>query len=222
MNANDLISQILRRLDVLDPLTPIHWTRAEILVFVNDAIGELNLIAWEFQLTASLSVDATHNVYDNPATIIAPISVRDGKYLRRQAVSDLDFEVDWEKTAEQKSTLKNWSPIGLNKIIIHPRPLGAKTIYVEGLTDHAPVTDAAVALPVKAEYESAIEDYCVERATFKEGGPELQQVGFLYRSFLRSVQDAAGRNVIRMYPVYSCGQVDPSESLRPQVEEKQQ
>lgn len=217
MQANTLITNILKRLDELDATAPIHWTRAEILVFVNDAISEFNLIAWEFQGAETISIDSTHNIYNVPTAMIAPISIRDESYLRRYLLDDLDKEARWENSDENRMQAKAWAPVGLNLLAIWPRPMTTKSIYIEGIIEHTPVTDTADDLPIRPEYEAAIEDYCVERATFKEGGQELGQAGALYEYFLDSVQLAAGRNVIRMYPKYSRANIS-DESLRGQVD----
>jgi hypothetical protein len=215
--VNELISQILRRLDELDVDIPVHWTRAEILVFVNEALSELNLIAWEFQNTGTLTLDTINNTYDQPASILAAVAIRAPNYLRRQTPDDMDHEVRWDSSNEKRLNVRTWAPLGLNKFLIHPRPLGNITAYVEGIIEHTAVTDTAMALPVRPVYESAIEDYCVERATFKEGPSELEQAGALYRSFLDQVQQASGRNIIRMYPRFSSG-IIADDNLREEVE----
>jgi hypothetical protein len=221
MNVDDLITHILTRLDELTPLTPIHWTRTEILVFVNDALTELNLIAWEFQNSASLAVDTTESIFDTPATIFAAISIIDqGRYLRREPLADLDHEDDWDLPWHTSSKCKEWCPVGLNLILIHPRSTISKTLTVEGLIEHTPVTDTAMALPVLPEMEPAIEDFAIERAKFKEGGQVLNQAGAMYQAFLDSVQILGGKNVIKMYPSYSYGLVN-DESLRDIIEDNQ-
>ena len=215
--ANDLITQILRRLDELDPANPVHWLREEILVFVNEALSELNLIAWEFQDEVAVTLNATDNVYDQPASIVAAIAVRAGNYLRRQSADDIDHEVKWDSPSAKRLHVRTWAPLGLNKFLIYPRPLGDLAGYVEGIVEHTPVTDSAISLPTRPEYDGAIEDYCVERATFKEGASEMYQAGSHYKSFLYQVQQASGRNVIRLYPRYSDGVVS-GDSLREQTE----
>jgi hypothetical protein len=213
----DLISQILRRLDEQSTSVPVHWSRAEILVFVNEALSELNLIACAFQDTKTVTVDSTHNVYDQPAGILAAIAIRAPNYLRRQTADDIDHEVKWDCATEQRLHARTWAPLGLNKFLVHPRPLSNVVAYVEGVIEHDAVADSATALPVRAEYESAIEDFCVERATFKEGPSELEQSGALYKSFLDKVQQLSGRNVIRMYPRYAAGDL-ADDNMRVKIE----
>lgn len=196
MNVDTLITQVLARLDEVNPLVPIHWTRGEILVYVNEALSEMNLVIWEFQSTATLAITPSANVYDCPASMIAAIAVRDGKYLRQETFDSLDKSVPWESPAAKRISPISWAPLGLNKLIIYPRPHVAKSITVEGLIEHTPVTDSAMAIPASAEYESAIQDFCVERATFKEGVQELYQASSLYKEFLESIQTRSGRQVL--------------------------
>jgi|GEM_PF-3036219 hypothetical protein len=211
----EIISQVLRRLDELSTTVPVHWTREEILVFVNDALTELNLASWIFQGSKALALTTIDNVYDQPAGIIAATGVRCPNYLRRETLYNLDLEAKWDSAGENRNNVETWCPLGLNKLLIYPRPLVAKTAYVEGIIEHTPVTDNSDPLPVRAELESAIEDYCVERATFKEGPSEISQVGNLYKNFLDKVQAESGRNVIRMFPRFSVGVV-ADDGLREQ------
>jgi len=211
----EIISQVLRRLDELSITTPVHWTRGEILVFVNDSLTELNLISWIFQGTKTLTINATDNVYDQPDGVVAAITIRCPNYLRRESVFNVDLEAQWDSPSANRKDVQTWAPIGLNKFLIYPRPLVPKTAYVEGIIEHTPVTDSSDPIPVRAELESAIEDYCVERATFKEGAAGMVQVGPLYKNFLDKAQQEAGRNVIRMFPRFSMGVVS-EESLKQQ------
>lgn len=217
--VNELISQVLRRLDELDPDNPIHRTREEILVFVNDALTELNLIAWEFQDTLPVAVNPTDNVYDHSAEVIGAISIRSSRVLRKETVHDISMEADgnWEKPTAQRKNIDEWSPLGLDKFFIWPRPLVAQTVYVDAIVMHTPVTDSGASLPVKPEYENAIEDFCVQRATFKEGPSELNQSNELYTNFLNNVQRASGRSVIRLYPSYVSASLS-DDNMRDPVE----
>lgn len=212
------IDQILRRLDELSTTAPVHWTREEILVFINEALTELNLIAWEFQDAEEITLNSTDNVYDQPAGILAGLAIRCPHYLRRQTPDDMDHEIRWDSPTEKRMKVRTWAPMGLNKFLIHPRPIASTQAFVEGLVEHTAVTDDATDLPVRPEYESAIDDFCVERATFKEGPSELEQAGPLYKTFLDKVQQSSGRNVIRMYPRFSIGIIS-DDAMREQVEE---
>ena len=205
----EIITRILRRLDELSTSSPVHWTRAEILDHVNDALRELNLVAWEFQNTLTKTADTNTNVYDHPTGVLAAIDIREdgGRYLFRQSLGDLDKEMKWEDASLKRLHIQNWSPLGLNKFVIAPKPLGNKTLYIEALIEPTVMSDDTTELPVRSEYEDAIEDYCIERAMFKEGGPELTQASPLYESFLEVCQELSGRNINRMHPQFSQGKV---------------
>ncbi len=217
MTVEQLITQILRRLNELDPEHPVRWSRDEILVFVNDAIAELNLIAWLVQANSTKTIDSTHNVYDYPTEVLAAFSLRVGtKYLWRTTVSDLDAEARWEDSTETRLEPKQWATLGLDKFVIHPRPLSDLTAYVEALIEHTELEDDDTALPVTSEYEPLIEGYCVERAEFKEGGAELSQAGQQYADFLDGAQELSGRNIVRSYPRFTAEETP--DSLRSTME----
>jgi hypothetical protein len=215
--ARELIDQAIRRLNEMNnTAAPIRWTRPELLVFLNDALFELNLIAADNQGTITITADSAHNVYDLPPGTIAALSVRtvDG-YLLRQQVNDIDNEADWESDKAVRLRINSWAPIGLTKILIYPRPLIGTIIYVEILAFHDPIEDVDLNLPIRPEYERAIEDFIVCRGMFKEGGAEFQQALVYYSRFIDAVQELSGRNVIRSLPSWDIREGKLSEtSLR--------
>jgi hypothetical protein len=214
--AEDVISQVLRRLDELDPDSPVRWTRPEILVYLNEALTELNLISLEFQGSADLSIDSSNNVYSVPDPIIAISTVYiDNRYLRRTTVDQLDYEIKWDVSDLKEITPKIWAPLGLNKLVIVKKPHAAKTARLEGVKRHTAVTDSAEDLPCRTEYIPAIEDFCVHRATFRDGGYELNHAEPFYTNFLTTAQDLSGRKVVSSYPRYAFGG-DFDEQLRTQ------
>lgn len=204
--AQALIDQAIRRLNELSTTSPVRWTRAELLVFLNDGLAELNLIAADYQDTHIIPINNTATVWDLPEVVVAPLSVRTVAYgyLLRQMVEDLDKESDWEDPMNQRLHPKCWATIGLEKIIVTPRVGVATALYVECITQYVAVPDAAVDMIawIRPEYEKAIEDFMVSRAMFKEGGAEAMQALGLYSRFLDTVQQLSGRNVIRRYPAW--------------------
>jgi hypothetical protein len=213
--AEDVISQVLRRLDELDPDNPVRWTRAEILVYLNEALTELNLISLEFQGSADLSIDSSNNVYSVPDPLIAISTVYiNNRYLRRSTIDQLDYEIKWDVSDLKEITPRNWAPLGLNKLVIVKKPQASLTAKLEGVKRHTPATDAAEDLPCRTEYIPILEDFCVHRATFRDGGYELNHAEPYYTNFLSTSQDLSGRNVISSYPRYAFGG-DFDEQLRP-------
>ena len=207
--ASAILDQAIRRLNELSTTTPVRWTRAELLVFFNDGMAELNLIAADYQDTHTLTIDNTANVWDLAEAVIGPFSVRtaDSGYLLRQFVEDLDKEGVWEDPAVQRQHPRNWASLGLEKIVVTPRVNNATVISIETLTQYPPVPDAAVDMIswIRPEYEKAIEDFIVSRAMFKEGGAEAAQALTFYARFLDTVQQLSGRNIIRRYPAWDVG-----------------
>jgi hypothetical protein len=199
-----IIDQAIRRLSELSVTVPVHWTRAELLDYLTEAVNELNLIAAEIQTTEPINTANDVNVYNLAVTAIAPMALRvNGKYLLKQPVLDLDNEADWEGDDEERKDIKIWCPLGLQKIIIWPRPIFQPTaLMVEELSQHPAIVDGATNLIIRPEYESAIEDYMVHRAMFREGGPEVDQMEPFYARFLDQVQQLSGRNIIRRYPAW--------------------
>jgi hypothetical protein len=207
--ASGILDQAIRRLNELSTTTPVRWTRAELLVFLNDGMAELNLIAADYQSTHTITINNTANVWDLAEEVVGPFSVRtdDSGYLLRQFIEDLDKESEWENPSVQRQHPKSWATLGLEKIVVTPRVNNATTIYVETLTQYAAVPDAVVDMGswIRPEYEQAIEDFIVSRAMFKEGGAEAQQALSCYARFLDTVQQLSGRNIIRRYPAWDVG-----------------
>jgi hypothetical protein len=211
--ANEIIDQSIRRLNELSITAPVHWTRPELLTFLNDGISELNLLSQDHQLTVPVTVDNTAVVWDLPSGVIAPLSARLGTIcLVREPIEDLDKEAKWEDPSLAQRAPKIWCPLGLYKMVVYPRSPSTKTINVEVLAEHTAVTDAAVALPIRPEYERALEDYMVSRAMFKEGGAEFQQGVTYYNRFLDAVQQLSGRNILRAYPQWDVKETKISET----------
>ena len=201
--VQQLIDQVIRRLNEITAATPVHWARSEILVFINDALTELNLIPAEIQTSEVVSANSGANIYALAAGVIAPLTARTSfGYLSKQSVIDMDNELDWELPSAVRMRIKQWAVFGLTSILINPRPLAATNITIDELHAHTPATDAAVNLEIRPEYEPAIQDYAVSRAMFKEGGAELDQMEQYHAAFLDAVQMLSGRNVLRRYPAW--------------------
>ena len=225
--ASGILDQAIRRLNELSTTAPIRWTRPELLVFLNDGMAELNLIAADYQATHTLTVDNTQVVWDLDESVIGVFSMRSPHgYLIKQYVEDLDKEYNWEDPYYQRMYPKYWAGVGLEKVIITPRASTSMNMSVEALTQYDPVPDAAVDMIawIRPEYEIAIEDFIVSRAMFKEGGAEAQQALQFYARFLDTVQQLSGRNIIRRYPAWEVGpeSVSSETSVRKGIENREE
>jgi len=199
-----IIDQVIRRLSELSVTTPVHWTRSELLDYLTEALNELNLISGELQRTESLQTVLGVNAYNIAFDAIAPLAIRvNGYYLLKEPVIELDNEVDWEMPDQVRKDIKVWCPLGIRSFIIWPRPIVQPTqVDVEELYQHPTITDGAVDLLIRPEYESALEDYMIHRAMFREGGAEVDQMEPFYARFLDMVQQLSSRNIIRRYPAW--------------------
>ena len=104
--------------------------------------------------------------------------------------------------------------------MIYPRPLRGMSITIEGLAAHEPVLDDGISrLPIRPEYEQCIEDWCVERAAFKEGGQLLATYGSQYEHFLNMAQRIRGIDIIKMRPQLPLGVVD-NDGLKEGAEDR--
>lgn len=212
------IDQVLRRLNEDDPDHPVRWSREEILWFTNEILFELNLIAWEFRRTLTSAINSTDNVYATPTGAVGILGARvNNKALVPATVEDIDREAKWDVTTAKRMRVESFAPLGLDHYLIYPRPLAAATAYLECLAEHTEVADDDTDLPIREEYEPALEDAVVERATFKEGGSDLAQAAPLYQSALDAVQELSGRNIIKSYPRFVTG-IANDDGLREGVE----
>jgi len=80
-------------------------------------------------------------VYDVPPSILMPLAVSALHSLRRSTVSDLDKESEWESPRSNRLHIREWSPVGAGQFLIHPRPLAATDVTVEGLAAHEEAQD---------------------------------------------------------------------------------
>ena len=193
--AGHLIDRVLLRLAELYPTTPKHWTRAEILGWMNDAITELNLIAGYLNETITLSWSQTNNVLDLPATAISPIEVYyNNKVVKKYTVEGLDSKVNWNDGSTGLEP-KAWCPLGTTKILVYPLSYkSSQNLSVITLYQPSAITsESGSPLEVQDQYISAIEHYMFARARFKEGGAEFKQADIDYGRFFELANELKTR-----------------------------
>jgi len=214
--TSTVINQVIRRLNELSITVSVHWTRAEIVTWLNDAITELNLISGELQDIDSVTLTPTNqNLAALASDSIAPLAVSvDGKYLQRSNIGDLDNDVEFEEDDQVASVPRVWCAFGTTQILHWPRVTANKAAAVTVLQQHTPVTDGAVEMPLRDEYVQCVEDFCVSRAMFKEGGAEFQQGIETYNRFLDGAQQLSGRNLLRRYPAWTASTETADVTLR--------
>jgi len=189
ISGQEVIDTILERLE--EPLlTPVFWTRAEILGYVNEGLFELNNIAGKLHTTDSVVVSAS-NFYNTPdATVAVMHASINGKALVRTSLEALDRrDSKWESATGKP---KRWVPIGVNLFAIHPRPAsGTESVEFTVLKVPTDVTDDATAIDLDDEFVDLIEDYGFHIARFKEGGPEFANAMSALEDFASRVGDVS-------------------------------
>jgi len=190
ITASEVIDQTLELLDE-DPLNPVFWTREELLVHLNDAIREFNLIALKFQerVTSSLPQSVAFQVTPLGAIAVLEIS-RGDVFLRKRVLEGMDREQPrWQLQTGARP--KQWGPVGINLFFLSPNPTTNQSLELTLLQQPMILSEDTV-IDLDDEYVDALGDYVFHMARFKEGGAEFQQSLKQYESF-RSVSDSALR-----------------------------
>ena len=189
IEGQEIIDTILERLEE-SLISPVFWSRSEILGYANEGLFELNNIAGKLHTTDSVVV-STDNFYNAPdATVTVMHASINGKSLVRTSLEDLDRrDSKWESATGKP---KRWAPIGVNLFAIHPRPAsGTESVEFAVLKVPTLIVDDATAVDLDDEFVDVIEDYGFHIARFKEGGPEFANSMSALEDFAKRVGDLA-------------------------------
>jgi len=219
ISGADVINTVLERLE--ETVTPIFWTRAEMLLYLNEGMKELNNLAAKLHLESGVVTDSDDNFYAPPTNTIAVMAASVGdKSLERVTLEDLDREDRfWE--GKTGTILKRWAPIGCNLFAIFPRPGvpttssafttgftggfgagGFLSITVEFAVLKLPATieDNGDPIDMDDEFIESIQDYTFHVSRFKEGGPEFAHSMAAFKNAINRMGDVA-RKVYSQQPV---------------------
>jgi hypothetical protein len=185
-----LIDRVLYRLAELYPDTPKHWTRNELLGWLNDAITELNLISAYLTKTNSVSWSQSNNIISLPADTIVPLELYyNNQVIKKYSVEGLDSKFNWDDGSVGLRPMA-WCPVGTTKILVYPRSQkAAQTLSLVTVYQADPIPEAGEQLQVPPQYIEAIEHYMFARARFKEGGAEFQQADIDYGRFAEMAKE---------------------------------
>lgn len=185
-----LIDRVLLRLAELFPTSPKHWTRAEILGWLNDAICELNLISGYLSKTDTITWSQSNNVIDLPSDSILPLEIYyNNRVIKKYTVEGLDSKFNWNDGSVGLEP-KAWCPIGTTKVLVFPLSQKvSQDLSVVVIHEHDEIAEAGVQIPVQPQYIEAIEHYMFARARFKEGGAEFQQADIDYARFFEMANE---------------------------------
>ncbi len=178
--AGDVIDAALYRLDE-STSSPIFWSRAELLIFVNDGFLEFTLIAGQMVSENPMTLANFVNLQNVPTGAIAIIHVsRNSVMVEKVSLEHLDREdPGWQS---KSGTPREWVPVGLNHWIVDRTPLVNTVVSVTTLDEPALLAEDDD-IDLAEEYVDALIDYVFHMARFKEGGAEFAQAVGDYDSF---------------------------------------
>jgi hypothetical protein len=193
--AGLIIDRVLLRLAELYPSTPKHWSRAELLGWLNDAITELNLLSAYLTETVTVAWSQTNNVLSLPADTIIPVEIYfNGRIVKKYTVEGLDSKLTWDDGSVGYEP-KAWCPIGSTMILVYPMSQSAgKNLSILTVYQQSTIPESGTPIPVPPQYLDAIEHYMFARARFKEGGAEFQQADIDYARFFELANDLRDRS----------------------------
>lgn len=177
--AGDVLDNVFHRLEE-DPDSPIFWSRAELLVLLNDGLLEFVLISGYLQSETTYALIGS-KLQAVPDTAIGLLNVNySNKPIERTSIEDVDrSNRRWDYLG---GILKQWMPCGLDRFIVDRHPSAATNVTL--FTLDAPTSLAeADTIDLDPEYISSLEDYVFAAARFKEGGQEMVDAQVSYDEF---------------------------------------
>lgn len=201
--AGDVVTSALELLDE-DSQSPVFWSRAELLIFVNDGFLEYTIGA------AQLTSEATYplvgaKVQAVPPSAIAIIHVAySSELVEKTSIEVMDREnPNWEA---QYGILQRWAPCGLDKWIIDRHPIAAQSVSLTVLDVPTALTESDT-IDLAPEFIEALIDYVYHAARFKEGGAEFGQSMEQYDEFKEKVGIQERKTFAQQFVLWS---MDPN------------
>lgn len=189
--AGYLVDRALTRLNELIPSTPKHWTRAEILSWINDAITELNLISGYLTKTITVAWSETNNNITLPDDTIVALEVYyNNDVVKKYTIEGLDSKFIWDDASTGYKP-KAWCPFGTQNLIIYPlAPASSLNLSIITLYQPAAITsETGQEIEVNQQFIDCIDHYIFARARFKEGGAEFLQAEGDYARFFEMANE---------------------------------
>lgn len=178
--ASEIITLVLERLDE-DPADPQFWSRSELLVLLNEAYAEFNIIAIKLASTATITRPSA-SIIAIPPTAIAVMGVQvSSQALSRTTLESMDMENrGWAKNTGIPG---QWGSVGINRMFFSKYPTASGATAVITTLDVPEEIEEDTVIDLEKEYLLALEQYVFHAARFKEGGAEFQQSMEAYQQF---------------------------------------
>ena len=178
--AGDVIDSVCDRLEE-SRTGPIFWSRAELLVLLNEGYLELQLI------TGLLISERTYTMIGAkqqavPDGAIALLHVAyTNLAIEKSSIELFDREnANWDA---QSGILQKWAPMGLEHWFCDRHPAASIAVKLTTLDIPTTLTESTT-IDIEQEYVEALIAYTFHGARFKEAGAELQQAMSAYDEYL--------------------------------------
>lgn len=198
--AGNILDQVLDRLDE-SRTSPVFWSRAELLIILNDGFLEFTLLAGQF------TSEQTYNLIGAklqavPIGSIALMHVSyNGKKIEKSTVENFDrANANWDA---QSGLLTKWAPCGLDRFFVDRHPTAAGTTITLVTLDEPQIISESTVIDLDQEYIDALTEYVFHFARFKESGAELQQSMANYDLFLDKSGHKAKRTFAQEFLTFS-------------------
>lgn len=192
------VSDVLSRLSILLMDEDfIRWEKAELIGWMNDAVGEIVVrrpAAGGRTITATLSAGVLQSVEDNVILIFDIIrNLPNGigiHIAERQRLEEAD--PDWYST-EGTTSIKHYCYDNRvpNKFYVYPPAAEGAQVEMSVSMTPAIVTDEAEEIDIAEEYISPIVSYCMYRAMMKDAEYSNAQISVAY---FQAFSEALGTN----------------------------
>lgn len=199
MTGADVIDNVLFRLEE-DLDAPVFWTRAELLVLLNEGMVEFVLISGYLH-SETVYAMISAKLQAVPTDAIALLGVQYSSLpIERTTVEGLDrTSRRWDY---QSGILTQWAPCGLDRFFVNKHPTSATNVTLQTLDQPATLAEGDT-IDLEPEYVDALEDYVFHCARFKEGGLEFQQAQGDYDSFAEKAGMRETRAFSEMFVLWS-------------------
>jgi len=177
--ASEVISKVLYRLEE-DTASPVFWSRAEILILLNEGYIEFVLMSGYLQSQSTYSMIGS-KMQAPPDDCMGLIGVQwASKPIEKTTIEG--FDESNRRWDYKNGYLSQWAPCGLDRWFCDATPQLAYDVQLITLDQPAALAEASTIL-LEDEYIEALEDYTFSCARFKEGGGEFRDAQPAYDDF---------------------------------------
>ncbi len=177
--AAEVITNALYRLEE-DPVSPIFWSRAELLILLNEGYIEF-VLGSGYKQSQSNYTPIGSKMQALPENCMGLIGVQwQSKPIEKTTIEGFDeSNRRWDYL---NGYLSQWAPCGVDRWFMNATPQQAFTVNLITLDQPAALAEGDT-IGLEDEFIKGLEDYLFSCARFKEGGGEFRQAQESYDDF---------------------------------------